>query len=201
MLNKKIIIVPILIVLVLTSIQSQAQYTWIPKIRLNSTTTDPQIDLTRLNGLTGIDIGLELQGKGNIYFNPGIFYSEFNVDLINIDTTTTINNETNIGSAKHRILKVPFNLGVYLTDKNNNVALRILFGLQPVFRIGRADYKNADLEDIKIQRNVSIYGIFGVGLDIGNLVIDIGYEINHVRLFERSDQATNFLTIGVGYRI
>lgn len=198
-LNKISLTVLFLFVLVFNAKQSHAQYSIIPKVRFNSTISVQQIEMTKLKGINGIDIGIELQGKGNIYFNPGIFYTEFSTNLIHTDITNTV--ELKIAKVHHRIIKLPLNLGMYLTDKNKNISLRFLLGFQPVIRIGRADLKSLNLEDSIIQKNFVVYGTFGIGIDFKKLVFDVGYEIDYFRLFFNSDKATNFFTVGLGYRI
>lgn len=157
---------------------AQAQFNFNPKIGVNfSKITSDDIALSEEGVKAGFNVGVDFRAFGSdsrVFFQPGIHYynvgSQFRVSSTEDDAVDTdLDDIVNVHS-----LKVPLNAGVYLTNLDNPVHVRLNGGVTPSFVLGAGENNlNISADDFK----KLYWGLNGgVGFDFSFITLDFNYS-------------------------
>lgn len=162
---------------------AQAQVVFNPKVGVNfSEITSDEVNLAEDGVRAGFNAGVDFRigGVDNVvFFQPGLHYynigSQFRANIEEqeggdgVDATSTVEDALSVHS-----LKVPVNVGVYLTGTDGAVHVRLNGGVTPTFILGIGD---SDIEVSSDDFNSASWGLnAGLGLDFSVVSLDFGYE-------------------------
>lgn len=177
---------------------THAQVTVNPKIGVNISGIDTELEDIRAEARVGWNAGVDFRiGEGWLFFNPGLHYFSYSADLkkdVSLPEVIKLEDETSI-----RNLKLPLNAGIRLTGDGGLLKIYAKGGVTPTLLLGveeRPDFSftEDDLNDITWGANV------GVGLDVWFLTVDANYEIGLTDYFEEAEGKNNMFTLSVGVK-
>ena len=162
----------------LTVTCASAQVAVNPKIGVNfSRITSENIQLSDEGVRAGLNAGLDFRigaEDGAVFFQPGLHY--YNIGA-NFTATRDDDNgvDTNLedGISVHS-LRVPLDVGVYLTGAETAVRVRLNAGVTPSFILGVGDNNLQISADDFQSINWGLNG--GLGFDFTIVTLDFGYE-------------------------
>ena len=162
---------------------AQAQVAFNPKIGVNfSQITSKDVALSENGAKAGFNVGIDFRignEDSRVFFQPGLHYynvgSRFKLNASESDdgesgtVRTDIEDVINVHS-----LRVPLTAGVYLTNTDSPVRVRLNGGIAPAFVLGVGD------SDINIQEDdfETIYWNLngGLGFDFSIVTLDFSYD-------------------------
>ena len=160
---------------------AQAQVAFNPKIGVNfSKITSKDIALSEEGAKAGFNAGIDFRVWGDesrVFFQPGLHYynvgSQFKVNATesgdNGTVRTDIKDIVNVHS-----LRVPLNAGVYLTNTDSPVRVRLNGGVTPSFVLGVGE-SNLDIRADDFKKIYwSLNG--GLGFDFSLVTLDFNYD-------------------------
>ncbi|MEL7120924.1 MAG: porin family protein [Bacteroidota bacterium] len=178
-------------------LQAQSKVTINPKVGVNVSGLEKDLIDYKTNARVGYNVGLDLRiGEGAFKFFPGAHYYNFTADLISeatIDNMPAFEDETTIQQ-----LKVPLNVGLYLTEEGGILNLYAKGGVTPSFLLGVNEKDNFSLTSDDI-RNIVLGANVGVGIDLINFLnIELNYEIGLNDFFVDQGGRNNVITLSAG---
>lgn len=192
---KRIFLVAALLGAFLTT---QAQIEFNPKIGVNASGLDAQINDFKTEARAGWNAGFDLRiGDNMIFFQPGVHIYNMNAALSqnpDLDDVSLLQGETSI-----QTIKFPVNLGLRLTGGDGLINIYALGGLTPTLLAGVRESANFaltedDVNDFTLGANI------GAGVDLFFLTFDVRYEIGLQDFYTNSAGKNNILTANVGIR-
>ncbi|MGB3587009.1 MAG: porin family protein [Tunicatimonas sp.] len=163
------------------SYHTQAQVVFNPKIGVNfSQITSESINLSEEGLKAGLNAGIDLRFGGTdniVFFQPGLHYynigSNFKAGIEDEPGTDDIETEIEDIVTVHS-LKIPLNIGVYLTGTDGPVHVRLSGGVVPTFILGVGD---SDIEVSSDDFTSASWGLNGgLGFDFSVVSLDFNYE-------------------------
>lgn len=160
---------------------AQAQTVFNPKVGVNfSEITSDNINLSEDGVRAGLNAGIDFRigGADNVvFFQPGLHYynigSQFTASIDDQTGVDGVNTEVNDAITVHS-LKVPVNVGVYLTGTDGAVHVRLNGGVIPTFVLGVGE---SDIEVSSDDFNSASWGLNGgLGFDFSIVSLDFNYE-------------------------
>ena len=160
---------------------AQAQVAFNPKVGVNfSQITSKAVALSNNGAKAGFNVGIDFRVAGDdsrVFFQPGLHYynvgSRFKVNSSEGEDGGTVSVPTEDILNVHS-LRVPLNAGVYLTNTDSPVRVRLNGGVVPAFVLGVGD------SDINIQSEdfETIYWNLngGLGFDFSIVTLDFNYD-------------------------
>ena len=151
-----------------------------PQIGVNfSKLNSDNVALSQDGVRAGLNAGVNFRvggDEGRVFFQPGIHYyrisSQFKAQTVDGDNTGGVNTQLRDVVNVHS-LKVPMDVGVYLTNRESPVKVRVSAGGTPSFvlAVGKNDIVTSD--DFK-KVYLGLNG--GVGFDFSIVTLDFNYE-------------------------
>ena len=158
---------------------AQAQVAFNPKIGVNfSKITSKDIALSQEGVKAGFNAGIDFRIGGDdsrVFFQPGLHY--YNVGS-RFKLNKSENGETVSSNVKDVVnvhsLRVPLNAGVYLTNTDSPVRVRLNGGVTPAFVLGVGE-SNLDIRSDDFKKVYwSLNG--GLGFDFSIVTLDFNYD-------------------------
>lgn len=177
----------------LTVTCASAQVAFNPKVGANfSRITSENVNLAQEGLKAGLNAGIDFRigGLDNpVFFQPGLHYynigSRFNASIVDRDGVDGV--RTNLSDAVVNVhsLRVPLNVGVYLTGTEGAVHVRLNAGVTPSFILGVG---NSDIEVSTDDFQSVNWGLNGgLGFDFSIVTLDFGYEHGLNQIIESID--------------
>lgn len=147
-----------------------------PKVGINLSGLNDKLEGVSSSGKAGYNAGLDLRvGDGIAFFQPGIFYYQYNTQYNVVQSNLLPNGQTTYKTdIKVQSIKIPAQLGFRIFT-SDILSLRANFGPAfnfPVkvesdedFVLKRGDYKTA-----------TVGGVIGAGVDLSIFTFDLNYE-------------------------
>lgn len=171
---------------------AQAQTAFNPKVGVNfSRITSEDVNLSEDGVKAGLNAGIDFRigGVDNVvFFQPGLHYynigSRFKANRVDQEGADGVNTEIEDAVSVHS-LKVPVNVGVYLTGTDGAVHVRLNGGVVPTFVLGVGDN---DIEVSSDDFNSAYWGLNGgLGFDFSIVSLDFNYEHGLSDIIESAD--------------
>ena len=187
-----------LLAVALLSLPAMAQVKVNPKVGVNFSGVDAQLQDITAEARVGWNAGIDLRvGEGFLFFNPGAHYYSYTARLIKdvekpgdvkFEDETTIQN-----------VKIPVNLGIRLTGDNGLIGLHVKGGVVPTMVTGVTEkqdfsFNKDDLNTFTLGANV------GAGIDFLVFTLDANYEIGLNDFFKDAEGRNNMLTVSLGLK-
>lgn len=177
--------------------QAQAQVKFIPRVGVNASAVEANLQDIRAEARAGWNAGFDLQmGQGFLFLRPGAHFYNYTADLINeVDVDDfKLRDQTTVQS-----VKLPLNLGVNLTGKGGLLQVHAIGGVTPTFVMGVNDtpdfnFSKEDLNGMTWGANV------GVGIDVLFLTVEANYEIGLTDYFKYAEGGNNVFTLSAGLK-
>ncbi|MGB3848403.1 MAG: porin family protein [Tunicatimonas sp.] len=177
--------------LVLSVSYASAQVAVNPKIGVNlSRITSENVQLSDEGVRAGFNAGLDFRigaEDGAVFFQPGLHYynigANFTASVDDDDEGGDFNLEDDISVHS---LRVPLNVGVYLTGAETAVRVRLNGGVTPSFILGVGDNDVRVTSDDFQSVNWGLNG--GLGFDFTIVTLDFGYEHGLNQIVNSIDQ-------------
>ena len=187
-----------LLAVAILSLPAMAQVKVNPKVGVNFSGVDAQLQDITANARVGWNAGLDLRiGNGFLFFYLGAHYYNYTARLIKdvegpndvkLEDETTIQN-----------FKLPVNLGIRLTGDNGLIGLHVKGGVVPTMVLGVTEkqdfsFNKDDLNTFTMGANV------GAGIDFLVFTLDANYEIGLNDFFKDAKGRNNMLTVSLGLK-
>lgn len=149
----------------------------------------------------GYNLGIDLRLGGYdswVYFQPGAHFYQARLNIYSLEDFTEVENYQK-AELQLSQLKVPLNLGFYVTGTDGLLRVRASAGLTPSMILQQSE--------TKLRREDTEFSTFGVGvnaglgIDLTILTIDLRYEHGSTRVFRSGNGNMNFLTLTAGFII
>lgn len=166
--------------------------------------TNSSIDSIRTgkNGMRGgYNVGLDLRLGGYdswVYFQPGAHFYQARLDIYTLEDFTSVENYKHTEMQVSQI-KLPMNLGFYLTGTDGLLKIRASAGLTPSMVV--------DQSETQLNEEVTKFSTFGVGvnagigLDLTVLTLDLRYEHGSTKIYKSANANMNFISLTAGFII
>ena len=195
---KTIIRLSFALALLLSFQTTYAQIKVSPKIGVNVSGIDAQLNDLEAQARAGWHAGLDFRiGNGIFFLNPGVQYHSYTARLmsdIDQDTRIDFEEETTIQS-----IKVPLNLGLRVTGDNGLIGLHVKAGIVPTYVMGVKEVNNIDFNVDDLSRLTWGTNI-GVGIDFLFMTADLTYEKGLSDYFADVEGKNNVLALSVGLK-
>ena len=187
-----------LLAVILFSLPSMAQVRVNPRVGVNFSGVNAQLQDITADARVGWNAGIDLRvGDGFLFFNPGAHYYSYTARLIkNVEKPDDVKfqDETTIQN-----IKLPVNLGIRLTGDNGLLGLHVKGGVVPTMVTGVKEkqdfaFNKDDLNTFTLGANV------GAGIDFLIFTLDANYEIGLNDFFKDAEGRNNMLTVSMGLK-
>lgn len=148
-----------------------------PKVGINLSGLNEDLDGISNSGKAGYNVGADLRlGSGVVFFQPGIFYYQYNTQYTVVESNLIPNGQTTYETdIKVESIKVPAQMGIRILT-TDLISLRANVG--PAFNF---PVKVESDEDFVLERgdykSVNVGGVIGAGVDLAFFTFDLNYEI------------------------
>lgn len=175
-----------------------------PNGGIHMSATNSSIDSIRTgkNGMRGgYNVGLDLRLGGYdswVYFQPGAHFYQARLDIYTLEDFTSVENYKHTEMQVSQI-KLPMNLGFYLTGTDGLLKIRASAGLTPSMVV--------DQSETQLNEEVTKFSTFGVGvnagigLDLTVLTLDLRYEHGSTKIYKSANANMNFISLTAGFII
>ncbi|HMO37854.1 MAG TPA: outer membrane beta-barrel protein [Saprospiraceae bacterium] len=169
-----------------------------PKVGVNVSAVDAKLMDINAEARAGWNAGVDFRlGKGLVFLNPGIHYYTYTARLLqdlNTPDEVQLKDETQIQN-----LRLPVNLGFYLTGTDGLLRVFAKGGVTPAYLLGVREkesfaFNRDSLKDWTFGANV------GLGVDLLFLTVDLNYEIGLTDFFADAAGRNNMLTLSAGIK-
>ncbi len=178
--------------LLLSTITTYAQVQVNPRVGVNVSAVDANLQDFRAEARAGWHAGLDFRvGDGFLYLNPGLAYYNYSARLMeNLEENRDVNfsEETTI-----RSLKAPLNIGMRI------FGLHAKGGIVPTYVMGVKEAENFDFDIDQLNR-LTWGAQFGVGIDLLFLTAEVMYEKGLTDYFDGVEGGNNVLSLSVGLK-
>lgn len=171
-------------------------------IHMSATNSSVDSIMTGKNGMRGgYNVGLDLRLGGYdswIYFQPGAHFYQARLDIYTLEDFTTVENYKRTEMQVSQI-KIPLNLGFYLTGTDGILKVRASAGLTPSMVVDQTETQLNE-EDTRF----STFGVgvnAGIGLDLTILTLDLRYEHGSTKIYKSANANMNFISLTAGFII
>jgi len=182
----------------ITSVAATAQTQINPKVGVNFSGVEAQLQDITAEARVGWNAGVDLRmGDKALYLQPGLHYYNFTARLVEgVEHPDDIafSDETTI-----QALKAPLNIGLRLTGDNGLIGIQARGGVTPTYILGvdeknGIDFNKEDLNSFTWGANV------GVGVNFLFLTADLNYEVGLDDFFANAEGGNNVLSLSVGIK-
>ena len=173
-----------------------------PQFGIHASSTNASVDSILTNEGSGMQGGYNLGFDvrlGNydswIYFQPGAHFYQARMDIYSLEDFTEIENYQKAELQVSQI-KVPLNLGFYVTGTDGLLKIRASAGLTPSMIVDQTETK-LKKEDTEFQT----FGVgvnAGIGLDFTVLTVDLRYEHGSTKIYRSANANMSFLSLTAG---
>ena len=169
---------------------------------IHASNSNADTDSVLTKGMMGgynLGIDLRLGGPNSwVYFQPGAHFYQARLNIYSLEDFAEVENYQK-AELQLSQLKVPLNLGFYVTGTDGLLRVRASAGLTPSMIMEQSETKlrNEDTE-------FSTFGVgvnAGLGIDLAILTLDLRYEHGSTRVFRSGNGSMNFLTLTAGFVI
>ena len=169
-----------------------------PQAGLNYAQTFPQREAIDATGQRGsYQVGLDLRvGDFDhwVYWQPGVHYSAYNVFLQVAEPAGSAYDDSDF--IKLSTLKIPIDVGLYLTGSDGILRVRTEAGLTPTVLLHR---KESAMDPLYTHFQTFGLGLnAGVGVDIAFVTLDVNYEYGLSKMYNSGDGRINILSFTLG---
>lgn len=174
-----------------------------PQVGIHGSTTNAGVDsiLTNESAVIqgGYNVGMDFRLGGYnswIYFQPGAHFYQARMDVYSLEDFADIDNYRKAEMQVSQI-KMPLNLGFYVTGTDGLLRIRASAGLTPSMVV---DQSETDLKTEDTQFQTFGVGVnAGIGLDFTVLTLDLRYEHGSTKIYRSANANMNFLSLTAGF--
>lgn len=149
----------------------------------------------------GYNVGLDLRLGGYnswIFLQPGAHFYQARMNIYSLQEFTDVENYKKTEMQVSQI-KLPLNLGFYVTGTDGLLKIRASAGITPSMIV---DQTETDLKSS--HTNFQTFGVgvnAGIGIDLVILTLDLRYEHGSTKIYKSADANMNFLSLTAGFII
>lgn len=148
----------------------------------------------RAQGTGGSTIGLDLRiERRRLFLHPGIHFQSVRTDLDNPLSASPLPGE----QTKIRSIKLPLQVGGYVTGDASFIRLHLKGGLVPEWTTGVKPTDRLNLDRDRVE-DVQWGGCLGAGADFLLLTVDFRYDFGLSPIFTDSGDRKNMATFSIG---
>ncbi len=171
-------------------------------IHASATNSSDDSLITNHTGMQGgYNFGFDLRLGGYnswIYLQPGAHFYQARMNIYSLEDYTEIENYRKSELQVSQI-KIPLNLGFYVTGTDGLLKIRASAGLTPSMVV---DKNNNELSNDLVDFQTFGVGVnAGIGLDFTLLTLDLRYEHGSTKIYRSADANMNFITLTAGFII
>lgn len=170
-----------------------------PKFGFNFSALNTELDSIESEGRSGWNLGIDLRIESRnrvLFFHPGIHYQKMTADLRKVEEFATpgeLEEETTINS-----IKLPLNVGGYLTGEGGIVRLHVRGGIVPQFVVGVTDRDKFAFDKDRLN-SFTWGGNLALGLDFILLTAEFSYEFGFSDFYTDYDGKNRMAMINFGF--
>lgn len=170
-------------------------------VHASSVNTANDTLLANQNMKGGYNVGLDLRLGGYnswIYLQPGAHFYQARMEIYSLEDYL---DEENYKKAEMQVsqLKVPLNLGFYVTGTDGLLKVRASAGVTPSMIVEQSE---TDLPNEDTQFQTFGVGVnAGIGIDLAILTVDLRYEYGSTKIYKSANANMNFLSLTAGFII
>lgn len=180
----------------LTAADAQAQI--LPKVGLNISGLDAELEDYDAEARTGWNAGVDLRvGRGFFFVQPGAHYYSFTARLIDHQmdpNNVDFEEETTIQS-----VRAPLNAGIRLLGNNKLLQVNAFGGVTPAYVLNVDEKPGYDLSVDDLNR-FTMGANIGASVDLLFLTASLTYEKGLTQFFQHTEGKNNITTLSVGLR-
>ena len=170
-------------------------------IHVSASTTS--VDSIRTQGAQGgYNVGMDLRLGGNnswIYFQPGAHFYQARMNIYSLEELTDVANYEK-EELQLSQLKLPLNLGFYLTGTDGILRVRASAGLTTSMILDQTETDVLTKEATDF-RTFGVGVNAGLGIDLAILTLDLRYEHGSTKIYRSGNANINFLSLTAGFVI
>lgn len=158
--------------------------------------------VTNQNGMQGgYNVGFDLRLGGYnswVYLQPGAHFYQARMNIYSLEDYAEVENYRKSELQVSQI-KIPLNLGFYVTGTDGLLKIRASAGLTPSMIVDQTD-----TELSSAQTDFQTFGVgvnAGIGLDFTLLTLDLRYEHGSTKIYRSADANMNFVSLTAGFII
>lgn len=190
--------VALALVLCFSTYHLSAQVKVVPKVGLNLSALDANVQDFTAEARTGWHAGLDFRmGQQKLFFVPGVQFQSSTARLMrNIDEDIRVDfsEETTIQS-----VRAPLNVGYRLLEVGKVLNVHVKAGVVPTYVLGVKETENFNFSVDQLNRFT--WGTnLGVGIDFLFLTADLSYEKGMTEFFSEGEGKNNILSLSVGLK-
>ncbi len=179
----------------LPTLFSQTRFS--PKFGFNFSAMDIEADTIETEGRSGFNIGLDLRIEDQrLFFHPGFHYQQVKADLTKLEKPAApeaLTEEVRINS-----IKVPLNVGYYLTREGSLLRLHLRGGIVPQFIVSATEREAFNFN--KDQLNSFTWGAnAAVGIDFILLTVELSYEFGLSNVYQEQPGKNRMAILRFGF--
>lgn len=170
-------------------------------IHVSATTTS--VDSIRTQGAQGgYNVGMDLRLGGYnswVYFQPGAHFYQARMNVYSLEELTDVANYQKEELQLSQV-KIPLNLGFYLTGTDGILRVRASAGLTTSMVVDQTETSTLTKEATDF-RTFGVGVNAGLGIDLAILTLDLRYEHGSTKIYRSANANMNFLSLTAGFII
>jgi hypothetical protein len=170
-----------------------------PKFGFNFSALNTELDTIDSEGRSGWNAGVDfrIESRNRVFFfHPGVRYQKMTADLRKLDEFSMpgeLEEETTINS-----IKVPLNVGGYLTGEGGILRLHLRGGIVPQFVVGVTERDKFAFDKDRLN-TFTLGGNLALGVDFILLTAEFSYEFGFSNFYKDFDGKNRMASINFGF--